>query len=145
MFLLLKSLHLENPSTLLNYLEDKITLLYVEDNITSLQLMSSLLSDNHKVNLITASTGSYGIELAETYLPDVIILDINLPDFNGDIILDRLSKNDKTKHIPCIALSANARSEDINRGLEIGFFRYLTKPIDILLLEKSIKEALESH
>lgn len=140
----LENSHSENISPLLSYLKDKITILYVEDNITSLQLLSSLFSDNHQINFITASTGSYGIELAETYLPDVIILDINLPDFNGDIILDRLRKNDKTKHIPCIALSANARSLDVNRGLEKGFFRYLTKPVNIPLLEKSIKEALEA-
>jgi CheY-like chemotaxis protein len=83
------------------------------------------------IRLITARDGVSGVALARTSLPDVILMDINLPGMSGIEALRILSVDPATRHIPIIALSANAGPRDIARGLETGFFRYLTKPIKI--------------
>jgi CheY-like chemotaxis protein len=69
--------------------------------------------------------------MARTSLPDAILMDINLPGISGVTALRILGEDPATAHIPVIALSANAMSRDIEKGLEAGFFRYLTKPIKV--------------
>ena len=72
-----------------------------------------------------------GIQLARTYQPHVILMDINLPGLSGFGALNILHEDPATAHIPVVALSANAVPRDIEKGLEAGFFRYLTKPIKV--------------
>jgi len=124
-------------------LKRKIKLLYVEDNIPSIRLMESLYAENQQIELTTTSSGEHGIEIAKSILPDIIILDINLPDINGFQIMKILREDKMTHSIPCIALSADALPEDIHLGLEKGFYRYLTKPLDIELLEQALVDAIE--
>jgi PAS domain S-box-containing protein len=107
------------------------TLLYVEDNPANLLLVESLLERRPDIHLLSAQDGFHGIEIARASLPDVILMDINLPGINGIHTLEILRKDPMTAHIPVIAISANAMPRDIVRGLEIGFFRYLTKPIKL--------------
>ena len=75
--------------------------------------------------------------------PDVILMDINLPGMSGTAAMQILREDRATRHIPVVALSANAIPEDIERGLEAGFFRYLTKPIKFKEFMEALDQALE--
>jgi signal transduction histidine kinase/ActR/RegA family two-component response regulator len=105
------------------------TVLYVEDNSANLQLVEELIARLPGLRLLSAADGSLGIELARACQPEVILMDINLPGISGTEAMRILRADPATAHIPIIALSANAMSDDIESGLEAGFFRYLTKPI----------------
>jgi CheY-like chemotaxis protein len=119
------------------------TLLYVEDNPANLMLVEQIISEHPQINLLSARDGLLGIELARTHLPDVILMDINLPGISGTETLKRLGKDPATLHIPVIAISANAMPTDIEKGLKAGFFRYLTKPIKVNEFVTALDEALK--
>jgi len=119
------------------------TLLYVEDNPANLMLVEQIIEGHTNVNMLSAHEGNQGIALAYAYIPDVILMDINLPGLNGFQLLEILRKNPATMHIPIIALSANAMERDIEKGLHAGFFQYLTKPIKISEFKKTLDDALE--
>jgi PAS domain S-box-containing protein len=106
-------------------------LLYVEDNPANLLLVEQIIESHPHVNMLSARDGNHGVALARAHHPDVILMDINLPGISGIEAMNILRKDQTTKHIPIIALSANAMLRDIEKGLEAGFFRYLTKPIKI--------------
>jgi PAS domain S-box-containing protein len=107
------------------------TLLYVEDNPANLLLVENLVARRSNIHLLSAKDGHEGIAIAREMLPDVILMDINLPGISGIKAMQILSEDPKTRHIPVIALSANAMPRDIEKGLEAGFIRYLTKPIKV--------------
>ena len=107
------------------------TVLCVEDNPANLMLVSRLLARRPDLQLLSAKDGRSGIELARTAMPEVILMDINLPGISGLTALKILAGDPATAHILVIALSANAMPHDIEKGLQAGFFRYLTKPIKI--------------
>ena len=107
------------------------TLLYVEDNPANLMLVEDLIARRPDIRLLTAGDGLSGIEIARASLPDVILMDINLPGISGIQALGMLAEDSATARIPVVALSANAVPRDIAKGLEAGFFRYLTKPIKV--------------
>lgn len=107
------------------------TLLYVEDNPASLSIVEQFIARHSDMRLLTAVNGNDGIEMARVSRPDVIMMDINLPDISGFRALAILRANPATAHIPVIALSANALPLNVESGLEAGFFRYLTKPIKL--------------
>jgi len=122
--------------------ERKRTLLYVEDNPANLSLVEQLVARNHDLQLLTAGTGKLGVKLARANLPEVILMDINLPDISGVEALRILLLDPATAHIPVIAISANAMPYDIENGLKAGFFRYLTKPIKINEFHDTLNTAL---
>ena len=107
------------------------TLLYVEDNPANRMLVEDLVARRSDIHLLTAGDASRGIEIARASLPDVILMDINLPGISGIQALGILAGDPATAHIPVVALSASAMPRDIAKGLEAGFFRYLTKPIKV--------------
>jgi CheY-like chemotaxis protein len=107
------------------------TLLYVEDNPANLMLVEDLIARRPDIRLLTARDGNRGVEIARESLPDVILMDINLPGISGLQALRVLAQDASTARIPVVALSANAVPRDIARGMEAGFFRYLTKPIKV--------------
>jgi PAS domain S-box-containing protein len=107
------------------------TLLYVEDNPANLMLVEDLIARRPDLRLLSAADGNIGIEFARAYLPEVILMDINLPGISGIQALKILRADPATAHIPVIAISANAIPRDVKKGLEAGFFRYLTKPIKV--------------
>jgi CheY-like chemotaxis protein len=84
-----------------------------------------------------------GVSLARLHLPDIILMDINLPGISGLQALKLLREDPLTRSIPVVALSANAMPRDIDRGLEAGFFRYLTKPIKITEFMLALDQSLE--
>jgi len=118
-------------------------LLYVEDNPANLKLVEQIIARHSDIRLLTAVNGKSGIEIARASLPDVILMDINLPGINGFEALKILRVDTATAHIPVIAISANAMPIDIERGLKAGFFRYLTKPIKINEFMDALDMALE--
>jgi PAS domain S-box-containing protein len=118
------------------------TLLYVEDNAANRQLVEQLIARRADMRLLTAEDGNAGVELARSSLPDVILMDIHLPGISGIEALTILRADPTTAHIPIIALSANAIPRDIEKGLEAGFCRYLTKPIKVNHFMDALDEAL---
>jgi CheY-like chemotaxis protein len=119
------------PATPVDHGAPRRTLLYVEDNPANLQLVAQLIARRADMRLLSAVNGPLGIELAHAAMPDVILMDINLPGMNGTEAMQLLRNDPATAHIPILALSANAIPHDIEKGLEAGFFRYLTKPIKV--------------
>ncbi|MCR4346448.1 MAG: response regulator, partial [Sulfuricaulis sp.] len=109
----------------------------------NMQLVEQLIARRPDMRLLSAGDGMRGITLARAHLPDVILMDINLPGISGIQVLKILREDPATAHIPVVALSANAMLRDIEKGLEVGFFRYLTKPIKLNELMDALDLALE--
>ena len=120
------------------------TVLYVEDNTANLELVEQLIARREDLRLLSAADGALGIDFARTYLPDVILMDINLPGINGIDAMKILRTDTLTAHIPIVALSANAVPRDIEKALEAGFFNYLTKPIRVNQFFAALDGALKS-
>lgn len=119
----------------------QLKLLYIEDNPTNLKLVKMLLGKSRPdLELIFAPSSQLGLELAFSHQPNLVLLDINLPDLNGYDILEQLRKNPLTENIAIIAMTANATKSDIEKGLKVGFNAYLTKPLDISLFHKIINQ-----
>jgi CheY-like chemotaxis protein/HPt (histidine-containing phosphotransfer) domain-containing protein len=119
------------------------TLLYVEDNPANMKLVEQLVARCADIELVTAVNGTLGIELARARQPQMILMDVNLPGISGVEAMKILREDPSTKHIPIVALSANAMPRDIAMGLQLGFFRYLTKPIKVKEFLDTINEALD--
>jgi CheY-like chemotaxis protein len=118
-------------------------LLYVEDNPANMRLVEQLIARCPDIRLLTAVNGTLGIEIARAAQPQVILMDVNLPGISGIEALKILHEDAATAHIPIVALSANAMPRDIAVGLELGFFRYLTKPIKVKEFMDTLNEAME--
>ncbi len=125
------------------------TLLYVEDNPANLMLVEDIIARRPELRLISARDGISGINLARSAQPDVILMDINLPGISGIDALKILAEDPATARIPVVALSANAMPHDIEKGLQAGFFRYLTKPVKInefmVALDLALAQAQQSR
>ena len=119
------------------------TLLYVEDNPANLKVVEQLIARRPDLRLLSAINGKLGIELARRNQPEVILMDINLPGMSGIEALKILREDPATAHIPVIAISANAMPRDVEKGLQAGFFWYLTKPIKVKEFTDALKVALE--
>lgn len=119
------------------------TLLYVEDNPANLSLVEQLIERRSDLNMLAATDGLSGLRMARERLPDLILMDINLPIMSGLEAMRLLKSSLDTAHIPIIALTANAIPHDIELGLTAGFFRYLTKPIRIDEFMSAIDLALD--
>ena len=115
--------------------------LYVEDNPANISFMRDLLGVFEDIELVVATTAEEGVELARTYRPRVILMDINLPGMSGFDALRVLRGWPETAGIPVIALTAAASERDRQKGEQAGFHRYLTKPVKVPELE-AVLEAL---
>lgn len=118
------------------------TVLYIEDNLSSLRLVESLLRRRGQVQLLTATHGRMGLDLALEHHPDVVFLDLNLPDLHGTDVLARLKADPDTRATPVIILSADATKGQTERLLSAGAAAFLTKPIDVKVFLASLDEAL---
>jgi len=119
------------------------TLLYVEDNPANLKLVEQLIARRPDMRLLVATDGDLGVQLARANRPEMILMDINLPGISGIEALKILREDPATAHIPVVALSANAMPRDIEKGLQAGFFRYLTKPIRVDEFMNTLDVALQ--
>ena len=124
--------------------DDRQTVLYVEDNPANLQLVADILTLRPHIRLLSAPQARMGIDLARAHHPDLIILDINLPEMDGFEALKLLQNDPETSDIPVIALSASAMPRNVERGLRAGFKRYLTKPLNVPEFLETIDTFLET-
>ena len=107
------------------------TALYIEDNLSNLKLIQGVLARRPEVRLIAAMHGRMGIDLARQHRPDLILLDLQLPDMSGNEILYLLRSDDETRDIPVVVISADATRGQVQSLLAAGASAYLTKPIDV--------------
>ncbi len=108
-----------------------VTVLYIEDNQANYRLVEELVEKRPGIKLIGAMQGQLGVELAIAHRPDLILLDLNLPDIQGDEVLLRLRERPETATIPVVMLSADAMQKQVDKLLAAGAQRYMTKPIDV--------------
>jgi PAS domain S-box-containing protein len=111
--------------------EVKGSLLYIEDNPSNLRLVERAIDRRPGISLVSAMLGRTGLELARQHRPDLILLDLNLPDIGGDELLTDLLTDPRTRDIPVVILSADATRRQLDRLLAMGAHAYLTKPLDI--------------
>jgi CheY-like chemotaxis protein len=109
----------------------QITVLYIEDNPAAVRLMEQMLITRARYRLVTAHSGSLGVDIAEVEHPEVMLVDINLPGIDGYEVLRRVRESEWGREIPVIAVSANAMDHAVKRGENAGFTEYVTKPFDI--------------
>ena len=123
-------------------LEKEYTVLYIEDNPANLRLVGQILSSKNNIKMISAHEPNLGLQLAFSKVPDLILLDINLPGMDGFEVLKKLRENDKIKNTQVFAVSANAMLRDIEAGMAAGFDDYITKPIDVASFVVSVMKVL---
>jgi PAS domain S-box-containing protein len=110
---------------------DPRRILYIEDNLSNLRLVERILESQTAVELIPAMQGTLGLELARQHQPDLIVLDVHLPDMPGIEVLRRLKAQEDTHDIPVVVLSADASEQQIKALREAGACNYITKPLDV--------------
>lgn len=110
---------------------EKISLLYIEDDAANRDLVRLIFSRRKDITLLEAEDGASGLHSATSNMPDIILLDLTLPDSTGYEILDKLRNTPEIASAPVIALTGNTSPTDKADGLKAGFFGYLTKPINI--------------
>ncbi|MBL8672566.1 MAG: PAS-domain containing protein [Alphaproteobacteria bacterium] len=106
-------------------------ILYIEDNPSNRDLMANILEGLSGTRMLSAPDAGLGLDIAVTQLPDLVIMDINLPGMDGYAALKQLRATPETRHIPVIAVSAAAMPHDVERGARAGFARYLAKPLQV--------------
>ncbi|CCQ73937.1 GAF domain-containing hybrid sensor histidine kinase/response regulator [Magnetospira sp. QH-2] len=120
-------------------------ILYVEDNVANMTLMEEIIEDEPQTALITAPSAEVGLLMAQERQPDVILLDINLPEMDGFEALRQLRESSNTNTIPVLALSADAMAGTITRAREAGFDDYITKPFNVAQLRETLKRFLSER
>jgi CheY-like chemotaxis protein len=119
------------------------TILYIEDNSSNVRLVERLLRQRRPgVTLLTAGDGNAGFEMALEHRPDLIFLDLHLPDLHGEEVLKRLGEDARTREIPVAILSADATSSQNRRLMAAGAKAYLTKPLDVSQMLSLVDERL---
>jgi CheY-like chemotaxis protein len=121
---------------------DRSVVLYVEDNPQNLRLMQRIFAVRTDLELRDAHTAELGIEMARDEPPALILMDINLPGMDGFAALAVLKADPRTAHIPIIAVSAKAMKGDDIKGMKAGLAAYISKPIDISVLFRTVDQYL---
>src|SRR5207302_9772325 len=119
-------------------------ILVVEDNEKNMMLFRDVLEATG-YRLLEATTGEQAVELAATHSPNLVLMDIQLPDIDGVEALGRLRGNERTASIPVVALTAQAMQDDRKRFLDAGFDGYISKPVDVVEFVKTVKEYLRKE
>lgn len=121
------------------------TILYIEDNLANLQVIEGTLENQSNIRLLNAMQGQIGLDLAREHQPSLILLDLHLPDIQGEEVLRRLRAEPLTRNIPVIVISADATHTQIRRLLEAGADKYLTKPLDVREFLTVVQEMLTGN
>ena len=124
-----------------NLAAGKRTILYIEDNLSNLNLVQEILRQQPQVELLSAMQGRLGLDLARKHSPDLILLDIHLPDLNGWDVFSQLQGEETTRNIPVIIISADATARQIQQFMTAGARDYLTKPLDVTKFSRVIEES----
>lgn len=120
-------------------------IVYVEDNLSNLKLVERVLDRVPDVQLIPAMQGRLGIDLVRHHDPDLILLDLHLPDLNGREVLEQLKRDPATATIPVVIVSADATPAQVERLLAAGAAGYLTKPIEVRALLDTVQNGASPH
>jgi PAS domain S-box-containing protein len=120
----------------------RFKIVYVEDNPSNIAFMRELVEDLASIELLTAPTAEIGLPLIRAHLPAVVIMDINLPGMSGLEAVRQLRTWPETRDIPVVGLSAAALTSDTARAKDVGFYRYLTKPVKVADLTATLEEIL---
>ena len=120
----------QHPHTTTSHPHTK-TVLYIEDNLSNVRLVERILARRPHIRTIVAAQGELGVELARQHQPDLVLLDLNLPDIDGEAVLARLKAERGTRHVPVVVVSADATTRQIERLYASGVTVYMTKPLDI--------------
>jgi PAS domain S-box-containing protein len=123
----------------------RFLVIYIEDNPSNILFMEEMLVDFERVELLTAPTAEIGVALVKSRMPDVVIMDINLPGMSGFEATRLLHEWPETRHIPVVALSAAAMVRDSERIQQAGFYRHLTKPVKVDVLAEVLEELLTAE
>ncbi len=118
-------------------------ILIIEDNLTNVALLEKLFAAQPEVELIIAMQGRLGLQLAKKHKPDLVLLDLHLPDINGDEVISLLKLDEELKDIPVIIMSADAFAHRAESLLELGAFQYVTKPFILHDLLQKVDLALK--
>jgi CheY-like chemotaxis protein len=118
------------------------TVMYIEDNLSNIKLIRRVVERFPGLRLIPAMQGALGIDLAREHQPDLILLDLHLPDSHGRDVLRQLKDDPATAAIPVMILSADATSSEVVRLKAAGADHYMTKPIDVDLLIATLNASL---
>lgn len=114
------------------------TILYVEDMVENVRLVERILERRPGVTLIPAMLAGVALDLAREHQPDLVLLDLHLPDLPGEEVMRRLRADEATLHIPVVVLSADATQRHVDELLAAGAVGYLTKPIDVKRLLETV-------
>jgi signal transduction histidine kinase/CheY-like chemotaxis protein len=117
--------------------------LYVEDDLSSLTLVRHVLARRPGFEVLHTTLGAEGLELAFSRRPDLILLDLHLPDMTGIELLEALRRAEATRSIPVVVVSASAMPSDVERVQTMGTARYLTKPLDIRVFLETMDSILD--
>jgi signal transduction histidine kinase/ActR/RegA family two-component response regulator len=117
------------------------TVLYIEDDVANVQLVERLLLQRPNINLVTSLLGGLGVELAQQYRPNLILLDVHLTDLHGFEVLERLQGDSRTVDIPVVVLSADATTWQRRRFRNAGVYDYLSKPLDL----QQLLDVIDQH
>lgn len=118
--------------------------LYVEDNPANLKLVEQIVRRHPNVELLMAPSGGLGLDLARSHQPDLLLLDIHLPDLDGFQVLERLRADAQTRQLPVVAVTAQAMPEDVKRVMAAGFDAYLSKPLDLASFDALLERMLRA-
>ncbi len=118
------------------------TVLYIEDNASNLLLVQQIIARRGDIQLLTATNGREGIELAHTHPPALILLDVHLPDMSGEELMRAFHADPRLRWIPVVILSASAMPQDIDRLMQMGARKYLTKPVNVREFMQTMDEML---
>jgi len=121
----------------------RFTVLFVEDNLANIRLMERIFKRRPNIQLIASMQGSRGLELAREHRPDLILLDLNLPDVAGDTVLLQIKRDPDLSEIPVVMISGDAIPTQIQRLTDMGAEAYITKPFDLHELLKIIDSTLQ--
>lgn len=120
------------------------TLLYIEDQTLNIRLVERIIQTHSAYRLLTAMQGRLGLQIARKHLPDLILLDLNLPDMRGDEVLRTLKEDPELRHIPVLMVSADAMDDRIRSLLDLGAAGYLTKPYKVHQFLRAVEDALRT-
>lgn len=123
----------------------RLRIVYIEDNLSNLQLLETVFEDIGGIELISAMQASVGLSLVKDHVPDLVLLDLHLPDAHGFDVLQELKADPKTAQIPIVVISADATENQIKRLMKAGAKSYLTKPIDLPALFSELEDVRSMH
>jgi len=123
---------------------DASRVLYIEDNTANFRLVQELLTTRRPVEILPAIQGSLGVALARRHQPDLILLDLHLPDMEGTVVLAQLQADPVTADIPVVIVTADATPGRARRLLAEGAFACVTKPFDVPEFLRTVEAALAS-